>query len=257
MLAILSPAKDMTIPSIHDFDQIQYTIPQSRELSKILIEELQKMDADDLMHLMKINAKLASLNVHRFQKWNIEHTPENSAPAALAFTGEAYRGLRTNEFNADQLHKLQKQLIILSGLYGLLRPLDLIQPYRLEMGTSKSFGSAKNLYEFWKPQLNKLLKISLQNSIGETVLINVASKEYASIIDFKALGCRIITPNFYEDQNGVRKMVTVYAKRARGSFVRFMVENQIEKANDLKAFDTDGYYFDNQNSTESQWVFVR
>jgi uncharacterized protein len=257
MLAILSPAKDMTIPSIHDFDQIQYTIPQSLELSRILIEDLRKMDAEDLMHFMKINTKLASLNVHRFQKWDIEHTIENSTPAALSFTGEAYRGLRTNTFNPDQLHKLQKQLIILSGLYGLLRPLDLIQPYRLEMGTNKSFASAKNLYEFWKPQINKLLDVTLQNSLGESVLINVASKEYSSIIDFKALGCRTITPNFYEDQNGVRKLVTVYAKRARGSFVRFMVENQIEKANDLKAYDTDGYYFDNQNSTENQWVFVR
>jgi uncharacterized protein len=257
MLAILSPAKDMTIPSIHDFDQIQYTIPQSLELSKILIEELQKMDADDLMHLMKINAKLASLNVHRFQKWDIEHTLRNSTPAALTFTGEAFRGLRATEFTTIEFKQIQNQLSILSGLYGLLRPLDLIQPYRLEMGTNKSFASAKNLYEFWKPQINKLLDVTLQNSLGESVLINVASKEYSSIIDFKTLGCRTITPNFYEDQNGVRKMVTVYAKRARGSFVRFMVENQIEKANDLKTFDTDGYYFDNQNSTENQWVFIR
>lgn len=257
MLAILSPAKDMASTAYSVHNQLNYTLPQSLEQSKVLIEELRKLDVDDLMRIMKINRKLASLNIDRFQNWNIEHNAQISTPAALTFTGEVYRGLRALEFDKNQMEQLQKKLVILSGLYGLLRPLDLIQAYRLEMGTTKSFASTKNLYEFWKPQINKLLQIALQNSGGEQSLINVASKEYSSIIDFKTLDCRVITPNFYDEKNGIRKMVTVYAKRARGSFVRFMIENKIEKANDLRAFDSDGYYFDNQNSTEDQWVFVR
>jgi uncharacterized protein len=257
MLAILSPAKDMADHSINAPTNLNFTIPQNLSQSQIIIEEMKKLDADDLEHLMKINRKLAVLNVNRFQNWNLEHNAQNSVPAALAFNGEAYRGLRAPDFDGRELEQLQMKLCILSGLYGLLRPLDYIQTYRLELGTNKTFGKAKNLYEFWKPRVTELLRTAIAQSPGEKILVNVASKEYFSAIDFKSLGYSVITPNFYEEKNGKRTMITVYAKRARGSFVRFMIENRIENQRDLTAFDTDGYYFDNQNSTEDQWVFVR
>ena len=177
-----------------------------------------------------------------------EHDVDNASHAILSFTGEAYRGLRASDFNKNELEKSQDYLRILSGLYGVLKPLDLIQEYRLEMGTKHEFRKKKNLYEFWKHSVTVAIQNALNESPGEKVLINVASNEYSAAIDFKKLKSRVLTATFYQEENGKLKMVAVFAKRARGMMTRFIIETQLEKIEDLKAFDCDGYYFYNKHS---------
>lgn len=257
MLAILSPAKDMKVLPQQEKGNLSFAIPEFVNKSAGIITDLKKLNAVQLSELMKISNKLAELNFIRYRNWSKEHSTGNSATAILSFIGEAYRGLRAMEFTPEELEYSQGVLRILSGLYGILRPFDLIQEYRLEMGTKHSFRGKKNLYEFWKTNLTKAIEQAVAESPGEKVLINVASNEYASAIDFKKLKSRVVTTSFYQENNGEINMVAVYAKRARGMMTRFIIENFLEKAEDLKAFNAEGYYFDSNRSSEDKWVFVR
>lgn len=235
----------------------KYTIPEFLNKSKGLITDLKRLKPADLISIMKISDKLATINYDRYHNWNKEHTTENSSQAAFSFVGEAYRGLDAASLTTSQLDSLQNSLRILSGLYGVLKPLDLIQAYRLEMGTRNSFRGKKNLYEYWKTNNTRAISKAVEQSVGENVLVNVASKEYFASIDFKKFKHKVIVPSFYDDVNGDYKMVMVFAKRARGMMARFIAENNIEKVEDIKAFNARGYFYDSKKSTDENWVFVR
>ena len=257
MLAILSPAKDMKVLPVQQKATDRFTCPEFLNKSAGLITDLKRLKPGDLTQLMKISDKLAVLNYDRYRNWQKEHTAENASQAILSFTGEAYRGLMAAEFSGPELDYSQSALRILSGLYGVLRPLDLIQEYRLEMGMRHNFRGKKNLYEFWQKTVTKAIDRAVEDSPGDKILINVASNEYASAINFKKLKHQVVTASFYQEQDGELKMIAVYAKKARGMMTRFIIKNQIEKSDDLKAFDSEGYYYDATRSTEHKWIFVR
>ena len=257
MLAILSPAKDMKVLLQQEKAIKEYTVPEFLNKSAGLIVDLKKLKPFELSELMRISDKLATLNYDRYRNWQKNHTEINASQAILSFTGEAYRGLRAWEFDQQQLKYSQQVLRILSGLYGVIRPLDLIQEYRLEMGTKHNFRGKKNLYEFWQSTVTKTIDKAIEESPGDKVLINVASNEYVSSINFKKLRNRVLTTSFYQESNGEINMVAVFAKRARGMMTRFIIENELEHVEDLKAFDSEGYYYDAKRSESNKWVFVR
>ncbi|MDA3930951.1 MAG: peroxide stress protein YaaA [Prolixibacteraceae bacterium] len=257
MLAIISPAKDMKVLPHIPRASSEFTVPEFLTKSKGIITDLKRMKPDELSDLMKISDKLAMQNYDRFHNWKKDHNLENSSQAIFSFTGEVYRGVDAPSLSVSDVEYSQCVFRILSGLYCVIRPLDLIQEYRLEMGTKHGFGGKKNLYEFWKPIVAKTLNKAIVESPGENALINLASNEYFSSIDKKILKHKVITPTFYQDLNEKKKMIVVYAKKARGMMVRFIIENKIEKVEDLKAFNTEGYYFDNKRSTIDNWVFMR
>ena len=217
---------------------------------------LKKKKPAQLAKLMDISPKLAELNFQRFQAWNPVFTPENSWQSVLMFNGDVYQGLKAETFTASDFEIAQQKLRILSGVYGLLKPLDLIQPYRLEMGTNLSVARKKNLYDFWKTKITAKLNDELSLN-DHKLLINLASNEYFSAIDTKKLKARIITPSFKENKDSKYQMVSFFAKRARGLMSRFIIQNNISDPEELKAFDSEGYYFNNQLSGENDWVFTR
>lgn len=257
MLAILSPAKDMSSEKYLGSIKKEFTQPLFVDEANILMQELKKYSVDELASSMNMSKKLAVLNYERFMKWSAVHDKEQHRSAILSFTGEAYRGLEAASLSDDDLAYSQNVLRILSGLYGVLRPLDLIQPYRLEMGTKIIFAGHKSLYDFWKKKITQVLSEAVHHSPGDSVLLNLASKEYASAIDLKISNFKVINVSFYEEKDETRRMLTVYTKKARGMFARFLIANKIENAEDLKAFDSEGYYFDNRNSSETELIFVR
>ena len=205
---------------------------------------------------MKISTKLAWLNQERFALWKPEFTTANSHQAIFSFKGEVYHGLDVQSMQIGDVENSQQHLRILSGLYGLLRPLDLIQPYRLEMGTSFQFGKYDDLYHFWRQKITRQIGIDLKES-GSNLLINLASQEYFSAIDSKKLNAEIVTPQFLESKNGSFKMITVYAKKARGIMTRYILDNRIICKEDLRGFDSDGYYFNSNLSKPGSPVFTR
>ena len=241
----------------NDAALLKNTIPEFLDEASSLIIQLEKYSADDLSHLMKVSKKLAVLNYDRLSNWDKNHNVQNSIHAALSFVGEAYRGLDARSLNVDALQYSQKTLRILSGLYGVLKPLDIIQAYRLEMGTGIKFNGQKSLCEFWKEKITRSLHKAVKQSPGDKILINLASKEYSSAINFGTLNCKVVNVSFYEEKNGTPRMVTVYAKKARGLFARFIIVNKIQNADDLKAFESEGYYFDSRSSSELDLVFKR
>lgn len=251
MLTILSPAKTL------NFDKqefvFEYTIPAFVDDSEQLVLELKKYSAKKLGELMKINSKLAQLNYERYQEWNTHFNPDNSKQSILSFKGDVYTGLNAETFDQDDFDFAQNNLAILSGLYGVLRPLDLIQPYRLEMGTSLKTRKWKNLYEFWGNKISEEINIMLD----EDVLINLASNEYFKAIDKELINGTIITPVFKENKDGIYKFVHVFGKRARGLMTRFIIQNKITDPNQLKLFDLEGYYYNDRLTTELEWVFTR
>jgi len=257
MIVILSPSQNMKVIPKQEVMELPHSIPQFLEKADFLISVLKKLDVDELSELLNISKNLALVNYMRFQNWSNNPTIENSDFSVLAFTGEAYRGMNANDFSIDDLKYSQEILRILSGLYGVLRPLDLIQAYRLEMLTGLNVGRIKNLYEFWIEEITNALNIAIENSPGEKVLINLASSEYSSAILFKKLKYPVITPIFKEEKSGKLKMITIYAKRARGLMTRFIIKNRLERSEDLKAFIDEGYYYENQLSKGNNWLFVR
>ncbi|MEI8113610.1 MAG: peroxide stress protein YaaA [Bacteroidia bacterium] len=254
MIIVISPAK-----SLYENCPIQlenYTLADFLPEAEKIVSVLKKKKPAQLAKLMDISAKLAEQNFHRFQKWSLPFTPENSWQAVLMFNGDVYQGMKAETFTPAEFDVAQQHLRILSGVYGLLKPLDLIQPYRLEMGTSISIARKKNLYDFWKTKITTKLNQELAET-GQKELINLASNEYFSAIDTKKIKARIITPAFKEHKDGQYQMVSFFAKKARGLMSRFIIQNQISDPEEMKAFDLDGYYFNNQLSKGDNWVFTR
>ena len=254
MIIVISPAKSLYEKSPVLFEKYS-SIDFLPEATKI-VSVMKKKKPAQLSQLMDISPKLADLNFQRFQAWTPDFTDENSWQSILMFNGDVYQGLKAETFSEAEFEITQQKLRILSGVYGLLKPLDRIRPYRLEMGTNIAIGSKKNLYEFWKTkitaQLNQELKVA-----ANPLLINLASNEYFSAIDTKKIKARIITPSFKENKGGKYQMVSFFAKRARGLMSRFIIQNNIADPEEIKAFDLEGYYFNSQLSGENDWVFTR
>ena len=254
MITILSPAKSLNFKS-----QIQtqkYSNSDFLNDSSELISSLQKYSPGNLRELMKISNGLGELNFIRFQNWQIEHTLENARQAILAFNGEVYNGLKARFINQQKLLFAQDNVRILSGLYGILRPLDLIQPYRLEMGTKLPINKHNNLYSFWGEKIHKALLSELQ-SHKFPFIINLASIEYSKSAMLGKFRDKLVPPVFKENKNDSYKVITVYAKKARGLITRFIIENELNNPKELKAFDWEGYAYSENLSTEKEWVFTR
>ncbi len=254
MILVISPAKTLYEKApilLENFTSADF-LPDATKIVSVM----KKKKPAQLAKLMDISPKLAELNYHRFQEWNLPFASENSWQAVLMFNGDVYQGLKAETFSDTEFETAQKHLRILSGLYGLLKPLDLIQPYRLEMGTNIGIARKKNLYEFWKSKITAKLSQELTET-GQKELINLASNEYFSAIDPKRLEARIITPSFKEHKDGQYQMVSFFAKKARGLMCRFIIQNQITDPEEIKAFDLEGYFYNNQLSKTDNWVFTR
>ncbi len=254
MVIILSPAK--TMQEVGGRKILNTTLPQYLERARLLAEDLKKMSAAELARLMKINPQLAHLNFVRFQQWDASKHKKKGSPALLSYQGEVFRGLNALDFEEVDFYFAQKHLRILSGFYGLLRPLDLVQPYRLEVGGRFSPAGYRNLYSFWKELISKSVDEALARQ-GDRILINLASNEYFKSIDKKHFPMQIITPVFKEAKGEGFKMVTIYAKKARGMMAQFIVKNQLTNPEELKFFDEDGYYYNESLSKGGEVVFTR
>lgn len=250
---LISPAKSMNFETQINFDK--FSSPNFLNQSEKVMEVLKKKSPKKLMDLMSISDNLATLNWTRNQEWTAINSKENSKQAIFAFTGDVYIGLDVQSLLPNQIEVLQDKLRILSGLYGVLKPLDLIQPYRLEMGTKLKVGQYIDLYQFWKPHVTHQLNDELTEN---DYLINLASQEYFKVIDTNILKVKnIITPEFKDYKNGKLKMISFFAKKARGMMVRYIVQNHIETIEDLKGFNYEGYAFDDSLSTNMKLVFTR
>ena len=252
MKIVISPAKSLNFEK--QLPTLNYTEPQFLKQATTIQNTLKKKNPNQLSALMDISEKLAELNWQRNQEWKPPFTFENARQAIYAFDGDVYTGLDVYGMANDKLAALQNKLRILSGLYGLLKPLDLIQPYRLEMGTSLPIGENKNLYEFWKKTITKSLNDELEK--GE-LFINLASNEYFSAVDLKTLKVPVITPEFKDYKDGKLKMISFFAKKARGMMVRFIIDTNAETIDDLKGFNYEGYAFDANLSKGNSLVFTR
>jgi hypothetical protein len=254
MLIIVSPAKklDETTPAPVE----THSQPELIEDARALIAVLQQKDSFQVADLMKLSMKLADLNVERYQNWYTPFTPENAKQAVYAFRGDVYQGLDADTLSEEDIAFAQSHMRILSGLYGLLKPLDLMQPYRLEMGTKLATGRGRDLYAFWGNIITDALNEALAAQ-GDDVLINLASNEYFKAVKPKALKGRIITPQFREYKNGAYKVVSFHAKRARGLMSRFIIEQRLSEPEAIKGFDVDDYRFNPELSDGDTWVFCR
>lgn len=254
MLMVISPAKtlDYTTPLATS----RYTQPALLEKSQQLIAVARDLSPAQIASLMSISDKLALLNAQRFNDWQPEFTPDNARQAILAFKGDVYTGLQAETFSEADFDFAQQHLRMLSGLYGVLRPLDLMQPYRLEMGTKLANPAGKDLYSFWGETLTQALNEALAAQ-GDDVMINLASDEYFKAIQPKKLQGRLIKPVFLDEKNGKFKIISFYAKKARGLMCRYIIENRLQQAEQLKQFDLEGYFFDEENSRADEWVFKR
>jgi cytoplasmic iron level regulating protein YaaA (DUF328/UPF0246 family) len=252
MKIVLSPAKSLNFEKVLPTEKYSEALflKESLQVNQVL---KQKSPAA-LSELMAISEKLADLNWQRNQDWKTPFNAENARPAIFAFDGDVYTGLDAYSIPIEKLDVLQERVRILSGLYGLLKPLDLMQAYRLEMGTKLPIGESKNLYEFWKPIITKALNKELQE--GE-LFINLASNEYFSAVDVKALKVPVVTPEFKDYKDGKLKIISFFAKKARGLMVRYIIDTNSEKIDDLKGFNYEGYQFDANLSKGNQLVFTR
>lgn len=252
MLVIISPAKKLDFDSVAPTEEFSKTafLDQSKEL----IANLKKLKAQDIKKLMKLSDTLVDLNMERYKNFKPPFTPQNSKQAVYAFQGDTYVGLDAATLKKNEINYAQKHLRILSGLYGVLAPLDLIQPYRLEMGTKLQTKVGKNLYEYWGDSLTKNLNQILKK---EKYLINLASKEYFSVLDFKKLVGVVITPVFKEKKGDDYKVVGLFSKRARGMMSRYIIQNKITKVEELQNFSEAGYKFSQKLSNENELIFTR
>ncbi|MEC7690846.1 MAG: peroxide stress protein YaaA [Pseudomonadota bacterium] len=254
MLVVVSPAKNL------DFETpvpvASFTRPAMLSSAEALVETCRKLTPADLSSLMKISDKLATLNANRFDSFTTPFTKDNARQALYAFNGDVYTGLDAYSLSEQDVEYAQQHLRMLSGLYGLLRPLDLMQPYRLEMGTRLENPKGKNLYEFWGTDITLALNKALEEQ-GDNVLINLASNEYFKSVKAKSLDGMIITPHFKDKKNGQYKVISFFAKKARGLMARYVIQNRIEDVAGLKAFSEAGYVFSPEQSTEMDLVFLR
>ena len=254
MLMVISPAKTLdyeTPPATARFTQPQY-LDHSQEL----IEQLRELSPQQIGELMHLSDKLSGLNAARFGSWTPAFTPENAKQALLAFKGDVYTGLNAVDFNEADFDYAQTHLRMLSGLYGLLRPLDLMMPYRLEMGTKLANARGKDLYAFWGTRISEWLNEALAEQ-GDDVLLNLASNEYFSAVKKSALNARIINTEFKDLKNGQHKIISFYAKKARGMMSRFVIKERINNPDHLKQFDEQGYRFSAEQSKPNLLVFLR
>lgn len=253
MLFVISPAKNL------DFETPAVTKaasqPQYLKQSTTLIKQLKQLSVQEVASLMSLSDKLAGLNLSRYQSWSTPFDANNAKQAMLAFNGDVYTGLDATTLDDAGFAFAQQHLRILSGLYGVLKPLDYIQPYRLEMGTKLANKAGKDLYDFWGDELTNALLA--EPAFTDKVLINLASNEYFKSIKTKQLNARIITPIFKDAKNGQYKIISFYAKKARGLMSRYIIDHQITEPEQIKSFDTDGYYFSEAESTKDDWVFLR
>lgn len=252
MKIVISPAKSLNYETV--VPTTEFTEASFLKQAETIQKTLKKKKPKQLMELMDISEKLAELNWQRNQDWALPFSLENARQAVFAFDGDVYTGLDVYSLPTEKLSVLQDKLRILSGLYGLLKPLDLIQAYRLEMGTSMAVGTKKNLYEFWKKTITDALNKELEN---EELFINLASNEYFSAVDVKKLKVPVITPEFKDYKDGKLKMISFFAKKARGLMVRYIIDNNVETLEELKNFNYEGYAFDANLSSENKLVFTR
>lgn len=254
MLILVSPAKTL------DFEQPPltqiYTRPDLLSYSQELIQICQRLTPRDIAILMKVSDKIAGLNVARFGQWQPEYNLTNGKQAIFAFRGDVYTGFDADTLSADELERTQLQLRILSGLYGLLRPLDLILPYRLEMGTALANDKGRNLYDFWGDILTDAVNADLAKQ-DDDIIINLASNEYFKALKPKKLLGQLITPIFKDFKNGQYKVISFYAKRARGMMARYIIDHKVNSIEGLKKFDVEGYYYSEELSKPNEPTFLR
>lgn len=254
MLITISPAKTLDYTS--PLATKRYTQPELLDHASQLISICKKLTPAQISSLMGISDKLGSLNAVRFNDWRPDFTPDNARQALLAFKGDVYTGLAAQDFSEDDFDFAQQHLRMLSGLYGVLRPLDLMQPYRLEMGIKLSNKAGKDLYSFWGDTITNKLNQALGEQ-GDDILINLASDEYFKSVNPKKLPARIIKPVFLDEKNGKFKVISFYAKKARGLMSRFIIQNRLTQPEQLKDFDLDGYFFADAESSAQELVFKR
>ena len=255
MLAILSPAKTLDFDSPLTTDQ--HSAPEFTKESTALIKTLRQLEPSDIGSLMGISDKLAVLNHNRYAHWSAKFDDASGARASLlAFKGDVYLGLDAQTLSKRDFTWAQKRLRVLSGLYGLLRPLDRIHPYRLEMGTALRNTAGKDLYEFWGGKVTQALNKALAGQRSK-VLINLASNEYYKVVQAQNIDGRIVTINFKEWRRDAYRFVSFSAKKARGLMARYMIDHRAERADDLKAFDVEGYAFNEELSSRDEWIFTR
>ena len=262
MLLLISPAKTLDYASaVPPAVTALATQPRCLPQAATLIKSLKRKSVRSVAGLMDLSPTLAELNVERYRAWEEDHSPVNARPAVLAFNGDVYEGLRANTLAIADLLWAQQQLRILSGLYGLMRPLDWLQPYRLEMGTTLAVGRARNLYGYWGERIARLIEEDLAHRIaqgGEPVVVNLASQEYFKAVAPKALKARVLHCHFQEAQgNGPYKVISFHAKRARGLMARFAIQQRAQAPQALKAFNEEGYALDEQACDADNWVFRR
>lgn len=253
MITLLSPAKSL------DYSHVDYegaTLPRLVAESRPLVNKMRRMSAKKIGELMSISDNLAKLNKQRFVEFAEEHDFDNSKQAILAFKGDVYVGLDNDTLEVNDLEWAQDHLRILSGLYGLLRPNDLIQPYRLEMGTRIATRKGKNLYDFWGSTITDLLNQDLETHDSKYIM-NLASKEYFKAIDTARLHGELYSANFFERRNGEYKFISFTAKKARGWLTRYIIDNRIDTPEDVKSFDSEGFSFNDNMSSEREFIFTR
>ncbi len=253
MIIIISPAKKLKETSLKIKGLTDIEFPEE---GKELISELRKYKPEQLSSLMNISPKLAELNYERFIKWEYPFESEEAGAALFMFNGDVYRGMQTEGFSEADILFTQNHLRMLSGLYGLIKPLDKILPYRLEMGTKMKTKSGKNLYEFWGSTITEKINETLQKQ-NDKNLINLASNEYFKAVREDKVTGKIITPIFKESKGDTFKVVAIHAKRARGLMCRFIIKNKLKDTEDLKGFDSENYSFNNELSSETKFVFTR
>ncbi|MFN0029291.1 MAG: peroxide stress protein YaaA [Acidimicrobiales bacterium] len=269
MLIVVSPAKALDFES--PLPTRRFTVPEMLDRTEELVGIMRQNSPEDLSRMMAISPKLGELNFERFQDWTVPFTPRNARPAVLAFNGDTYQGLAAGrQFDARDFTRAQKMLRILSGLHGVLRPLDLIQPYRLEMGSKVRHGNGGDLYSFWGSTVTERLRADMETSPGPRVLVNLASKEYFGVVKPEVLDAPVVSPVFLDaggdsgdggeggdGGDGALKVVSFFAKRARGAMAGWIVRERINSVRALRQFDLDGYRFDPDRSAAHQPVFTR
>ncbi len=254
MLILISPAKTLDYQS--KLATERFTQPELLDHSQQLIKVARKLSAAQISSLMGVSDKIASLNATRFHDWQPDFTPDNARQAILAFKGDVYTGLQAETFSEDDFDFAQRHLRMLSGLYGVLRPLDLMQPYRLEMGIKLETKKGGNLYHFWGDTITQKLNGAMEAQ-GDDVVINLASDEYFRSVNTQALKGKIIKPVFLDEKNGTYKVISFYAKKARGLMSRYIIQNRLTQPCQLRGFDSDGYRYDAESSSDNEWVFKR
>jgi cytoplasmic iron level regulating protein YaaA (DUF328/UPF0246 family) len=256
MIVLMNSSKTLDFDPAPTGSTLTPTIPEFIKDAEILVKELRRLSESELSELMGISDKLAKLNVARYANWQTGTAPANAKQALLAFQGDIYTGIETERYDTKDFAFAQQHVRILSGLYGILRPLDLIQPYRLEMATKLPTDRGKNLYSFWGNRITDSLRAMLEQE-KSGVIVNLCSVEYLSAIQNDALEASVVTPVFKEFKDGSYRFVTIYAKKARGLMCNYIIQNKLDRIADLKSFDSEGYQYNKKISLDREWVFTR